>query len=65
MQISAERSLDRWLDIRLDLIAVGDPVHAVEQFGHRDYLSQAFVVETQPQHGGCVRVDSILAAVGD
>lgn len=57
--------LHRRFDVRLDLVGIRHAVEPIEEIGHRDHLTQSFVIQAQPQHGGGMGVDSIGAAIGD
>ncbi len=51
-------------DIRFDLISIGETVHQIEQADDGQHLAQTLIVQTQPLHGGGVRVNSVAAIVG-
>lgn len=51
-------------DVRLDLVGVGEAVHQVEQADDGQHLAQTLIIQTQPLHGGGVRIDSVTAIVG-
>src|SRR5262249_55111138 len=50
-------------DVRLDLVAVGQLVHQVEEPHHRQHLAEPLVVQPEPLHGGGVAVDSVASSV--
>jgi hypothetical protein len=50
-------------DVRLDLVGVGEAVHQVEQPDDGQHFAQTLIVQTQPLHGGGVRVNSVATVV--
>jgi len=50
-------------DVRLDLIGVGEAVHQIEQSDDGQHFAQTLIIQTEPLHGGSVRVDSVAAII--
>jgi hypothetical protein len=58
-------SFESGRNVRFDLIGVGDAVGATEHVHHGHDLADGLAVQPEPLHGGAVRMDSVLAVVGD
>jgi hypothetical protein len=50
--------------VRLHLVGIGETIHLVKQPDHGQHFSQGLRIESEPLHGGGVRVDSVRATVG-
>ena len=51
--------------IHLHLICIGQAVGAVKYIHNGDQFGDAFIVQSEPLHGGTVGVNSVGAVVGD
>ena len=51
--------------IRLHLICIGQAVGAVKHIHHGNKFCNRFIIQSEPLHGGAVRINSVGTVVSD